>query len=125
MLVEAGDARARTAAVDTPGARARPRRRDRVPTAEELVELSIADLAAKLASGAETTVSLVDKYRRRIAAMNEQGPMLRAVLELDREADVRTRAATLDAERAAGKLRGPLHGIPILVKDNIDDGGHG
>jgi amidase len=89
--------------------------------ADDLVEASIADLAAKLASGAETTVSLVDKYRRRIAAMNEQGPALRAVLELDREADAKARA--LDAERAAGKLRGPLHGIPILVKDNIDVAG--
>ena len=73
-----------------------------------------------MAAGRETARSLVAKYRQRIAALDQRGPMLRAVLELSPEADAI--AAGLDAERAAGRLRGPLHGIPILVKDNIDTG---
>ena len=87
----------------------------------ELEERSIADLLAALAAKTETTASLVAKYRARIDACNERGPELRAVLVLDPDADAQ--AAVLDAERAAGKLRGPLHGIPILVKDNIDTAG--
>jgi amidase len=87
----------------------------------ELEEATIADLQAKLASKAETSRSLVAKYRARIDALDRKGPELRAVLELDPDADAI--ADKLDAERAAGKLRGPLHGIPILVKDNIDTAG--
>jgi amidase len=88
--------------------------------AAELVELSFAQLAARMAAGSDTAASLVAKYRQRIAALDRAGPMLRAVLELNPEADAI--AASLDTERAAGKLRGPLHGLPILVKDNIDTG---
>ena len=88
------------------------------PPHAELEEVAIAELAARLASGAETTRSLVTKYRARIAALD---PTLHAVIALDPDAD--TTAARLDSERAAGKLRGPLHGIPILVKDNIDAAG--
>jgi amidase len=88
--------------------------------AADLVEATFAELTAKLAAGTETSKSLVAKYRARIAALDQQGPMLRAVLELNPEADAI--AARLDAERAAGKLRGPLHGLPILVKDNVETG---
>jgi amidase len=90
-----------------------------VPGAD-VVEATFAELQAKLAAGSETCVSLVAKYRQRIDALDRSGPMLRAVLEVNPDADAI--AAGLDAERAAGKLRGPLHGIPILVKDNIDTG---
>jgi amidase len=83
----------------------------------EVVEASITDLAGRLARGETTSVALVKAYRARIEAANES---LRAVLEVNREAEAI--AAQLDAERAAGHLRGPLHGIPILVKDNIDTG---
>ena len=93
--------------------------RDAVP-APELIEATFAELQAKLASGSETARSLVDKYRQRIAALDRKGPTLRAVLELNPEADAI--ADQLDGERKAGKLRGPLHGLPILVKDNIDTG---
>lgn len=86
-----------------------------------LDELTIADLAARMASGAETSVSLVAKYRARIEALNAAGPNLRAVLELDPDAP--REAGKLDAERAGGTVRGPLHGIPVLVKDNLDTAG--
>jgi len=84
---------------------------------EELVEVDIAELLHRLQTGATTSVALVRAYAARITALNET---LHAVLEVNREAEAI--AQTLDAERAAGKLRGPLHGIPILVKDNIDTG---
>jgi amidase len=88
--------------------------------ATELVELTFAELQALMVAGTETAKSLVEKYRRRIDALDQKGPMLRSVLEQNPEADAI--AGELDAERKAGKLRGPLHGIPILVKDNIDTG---
>jgi amidase len=83
----------------------------------ELADVSIADLAARLARGELTSVALVQRYRERITALDGK---LRSVLEVNREAEAI--AERLDGERAAGKLRGPLHGIPILVKDNIDTG---
>lgn len=83
----------------------------------ELAELSIAELSAKLARGELTSVALVQQYRARIAALDDK---LHAVLELNRDAE--QIAEQLDRERASGKSRGPLHGIPILVKDNIDTG---
>jgi amidase len=86
----------------------------------DVVELSFAELQARMAAGKDSAKSLVAKYRQRIEALDQKGPMLRAVLELNPEADAI--ATQLDAERAAGKLRGPLHGLPILVKDNIDTG---
>src|ERR1051325_3626500 len=88
--------------------------------AVELVELTFADLEARMAAGTDTARSLVQKYRQRIEAMDQKGPTLRSVLELNPEADAI--ADELDADRKAGKKRGPLHGIPILIKDNIDTG---
>ena len=86
----------------------------------DVVELSFAELQARMVAGKETAKSLVGKYRQRIEALDQKGPKLRAVLELNPEADAI--ATQLDAERAAGKLRGPLHGLPILVKDNVETG---
>lgn len=83
----------------------------------ELAELSIGDLAGKLARGELTSVALVGLYRERIAALDDK---LHSILELNREAEAI--AERLDRERAAGTVRGPLHGMPILVKDNIDTG---
>jgi amidase len=70
-----------------------------------------------MASGQESARSLTEKYLSRIAALDRQGPTLRAVLETNPEAS--KLAESLDAERKAGKVRGPLHGIPVLIKDNI------
>jgi amidase len=88
--------------------------------APELAELTFADLQARMAAGTDTAKSLVAKYRQRIEAIDQKGPALHSVLELNPEADAI--ADQLDAERKAGKLRGPLHGIPILVKDNVNTG---
>ena len=83
----------------------------------ELDELTIDDLQKRMASGQESARSLTEKYLSRIAALDRQGPTLRAVLETNPEAS--KLAESLDAERKAGKVRGPLHGIPVLIKDNI------
>jgi amidase len=86
----------------------------------DLQAARIADLQAALADGRVTSVQLVDAYAARIAAFDAAdgpGPRLNSVQEISPTA--RAQAATLDAERAAGHLRGPLHGIPILLKDNI------
>jgi amidase len=90
-----------------------------VPHAE-LEELTITQLSARLASGDFTSRTLVQSYVARIEAIDRAGPSLRSVLELNPDADAIARA--LDDERRAGKIRGPLHGIPVLVKDNVDTG---
>ena len=86
----------------------------------ELHELTVADLQDRMAKGTDTARSLSEKYLARIKALNEAGPMLRAVIEIN--PDALRIADGLDTERKAGKLRGPLHGIPVLIKDNIDSG---
>ena len=83
----------------------------------ELEEVSIAALQERMASGAETSRSITEKYLTRIAALDRQGPGLRQVLETN--PDALALAAEFDAERKAGRVRGPLHGVPILLKDNI------
>ena len=83
----------------------------------DLEEATIADLQGRLQSGQDTSRSLVDKYLARIEAVDRLGPALRSVLEIN--PDARAIADSLDADRRAGRSRGPLHGIPILIKDNI------
>ena len=93
------------------------------PPAEDafaLHEATVADLQERMTKGTETARSLSEKYLARIKALNEAGPMLRAVIETN--PDALSIADALDKERQAGKLRGPLHGIPVLIKDNIDSG---
>src|SRR4029077_7126773 len=87
------------------------------PSDFDLDELTIDDLQRRMASGQETSRSLTEKYLARIAAIDRQGPSLRSVIESNPDAGAE--AAALDAERKAGKVRGALHGIPILVKDNV------
>jgi len=83
----------------------------------ELEEAAVADLQRRMESGQDTARSLVDKYLARIESIDRQGPALRSVIEIN--PDAASIAEALDAERKAGKVRGPLHGIPVLVKDNI------
>ncbi|MCG6927343.1 MAG: amidase [Acidobacteria bacterium] len=89
----------------------------RVP-AFEFREASVADLQKRMADGELTSRRLTQAYLSRIEAIDGQGPKLRSVIETNPEAlDI---AGTLDTERQAQGVRGPLHGIPVLVKDNID-----
>ena len=81
-------------------------------------ELSISDLQAGMQSGALTSRQIVEGYLERIASINRAGPRLNAVIELN--PDALEIAAELDRERMQGGIQGPLHGIPILLKDNID-----
>jgi amidase len=84
----------------------------------ELDEITVADLQAGMVSGKHTAQSLVEKYFSRIQALDKSGPGVNSVIELNPDAS--SIAADLDRERRAGKVRGPLHGIPVLIKDNID-----
>lgn len=83
----------------------------------ELEEATIAQLQAGLGSGQHSAVSLVEAYLSRIEELNRKGPELRAVIEIN--PDAHAIADALDAERKEKGPRGPLHGIPILLKDNI------
>ncbi len=84
----------------------------------DLEEQTIADLQAAMESGQYTARQLVEMYSERITALNTNRPMLRAVIEMN--PDALAIAEKLDRERAEHGPRGPLHGIPILLKDNID-----
>ena len=81
-------------------------------------ELSVATLQSRMAKGTLTSRALTAAYLARIALIDAAGPTLRSVIE--RNPDALSIAAAMDAERRAGKVRGPLHGIPVLIKDNID-----
>ncbi len=83
-----------------------------------LQEATVDGLQAGLAAGRWTAVDLARGYLARIQALDQAGPKLNSVIELNPEA--LTLARVLDAERKAGKVRGPLHGLPVLIKDNID-----
>ncbi|MEP6719047.1 MAG: amidase [bacterium] len=84
----------------------------------DLEELTISDLQEGMKSGKWTAQSLARKYIERINDIDRGGPKINSVIELNPEA--LAIAETLDQERKQGRLRGPLHGIPILIKDNID-----
>src|SRR3954468_11200804 len=84
----------------------------------ELDEATFQQLQAAMTSGKETAVSIARKYLNRIADLDKRGPALNAVIELNPDALAIARA--LDRERKERGPRGPLHGIPVLVKDNID-----
>ena len=86
----------------------------------ELEEITVADLQKKMQSGEETSVSITKAYLARIEQIDRSGPLLNSIIELNPEAI--QIAENLDKERKMGKLRGALHGIPILVKDNINTG---
>jgi len=85
-------------------------------------ELTLADIAARFGDGTLTATRLTRFYLDRIAALDHHGPQLRAVLEINpRALDI---AAELDRERTASGPRGPLHGVPVLLKDNVETADH-
>jgi amidase len=86
----------------------------------ELDETTVAELQSAMASGARTARSIAEAYLARIEAVDRSGPTLRSVIEVNPEAlEI---AAALDDERRAKGARGPLHGIPELIKDNVATG---
>lgn len=93
------------------------RARETVP-AFELDEVPIAELRRRMESGEETSRSLCEKYLARIEQIDRSGPTLNSVIEIN--PDALEIASRLDGERRAGNVRGPLHGIPVMIKDNID-----
>lgn len=93
----------------------------RAATTFDLTRASIADINAAFDAGALTSEHLTGLFLKRIAAYDKEGPKLRAVITLNPDALADARA--LDAERKEKGPRGPLHGIPILIKDNTDVAG--
>ena len=87
----------------------------------DLERVTVAELQTQMAAGQLTSVQLTRAYIDRIAAVNARGPGLNAVRVTNPRA--LTDASLLDLERATGRLRGPLHGVPVLVKDNLDVAG--
>ncbi|HZI25094.1 MAG TPA: amidase, partial [Chryseolinea sp.] len=85
-----------------------------------LNEVTIEDLHQKMQSGEMTSKSITELYLKRIQEIDKEGPKLNSVIEIN--PDALTIAASLDEERKEGKIRGLLHGIPVLIKDNIDTG---
>ncbi len=92
-----------------------------VPAAARKVaveEVSLEGAQALMTAGKATSADLTRAYLDRIAAMDRKGPALRSVIAVN--PDALTQARALDAERKAGRVRGPLHGVPVLIKDNIE-----
>ncbi len=84
----------------------------------ELEEATIAQLQQWMVSGRYTSRALCEMYLKRISEVDRTGPAIRSVLQ--HNPDALAIADSLDAERKAGHLRGPMHGVPVLIKDNID-----
>ena len=90
------------------------------PADDTLNEVTIDILQQKMQQGEYTARSITELYLKRIDQIDKKGPALHAVIELN--PDALSIADEMDKERKAGKIRGPLHGIPVLIKDNIDTG---
>ncbi len=90
------------------------------PRAQPTYDQSVAQLEARMRAGTLTAVQLTRLYLSRIAALDKSGPKLNSVIELN--PDALREARKIDAERRAGKPLGPLAGIPVLLKDNVDTG---
>ncbi|WP_181307643.1 amidase [Rufibacter sp. XAAS-G3-1] len=88
------------------------------PTDFQLNEATIQDLQRKMQSGELTSKAITQLYLNRIKSVDKSGPKTNSVLEVN--PDAIQIAEAMDKERKAGKVRGPLHGIPVMVKDNVD-----
>jgi amidase len=84
----------------------------------DLNEVTVDQLQEKMQKGELSSRTITQKYLDRIAAIDEKGPAINSVIEVN--PDALSIADAMDAERKQGKIRGPLHGIPVLIKDNID-----
>lgn len=93
---------------------------DAIKDGFELNEVTIETLQQKMQQGDYTSRSITELYLKRIEAIDKQGPSINAVIELN--PDALSIADAMDKERKSGKLRGPMHGIPVLIKDNINTG---
>ncbi len=91
---------------------------NQLPGNFELDEITIDELQQKMQTGQTTAVAITSLYLQRIATIDKAGPTLNSVIEINKAA--LSIAAAMDKERKAGKVRGPLHGIPVLIKDNIN-----
>lgn len=91
---------------------------DESTTNFELDEITVSELQEKMERGTYTSVQITQLYLNRIEAIDKKGPKLNSVIEVNPHALIIAKA--LDKERKEGKIRGPLHGIPVLIKDNID-----
>ena len=85
-----------------------------------LNEMTVAQLQAAMASNQLSSLDLVNFYLARIKTLDQSGPTVNSVIEVN--PDAKAIAQSLDAERSSGHVRGPLHGIPVLLKDNVGTG---
>ena len=86
--------------------------------AQEIVEATIAQLQTAMERGGLRSQDLVNAYLERIRTLDQRGPNVNSVIQIN--PDAKKIAKARDKERKDGHVRGPLHGIPILLKDNID-----
>ena len=124
-FLRAGALAALATTVDVSLAESRPSRLPSTPeprpwhqSAFELEETTIAALQDGMRSGRDTARSIAERYLARMDAIDKGGPAINSVIE--RNPDAIKIAEERDTERKAGRVRGPLHGIPVLIKDNID-----
>src|SRR5256712_1065681 len=103
----------------TEGRPVRTPRPEIAPTGDP-TEATVADLQAAMTAGQLNAISRVNFYQTRIATLDQKGPKVNSIIEVN--PDAQAIALQLDAERRAGRVRGPLHGIPIVLKDNVDTG---
>jgi len=123
-FLRAGALAALATTVDVSLAEGRPNRPPPTPesrpwqqSAFDLEETTIAALQEGMRSGRDTARSIAERYLARMDAIDKSGPAINSVIE--RNPDATRIAEERDAERKAGRVRGPLHGIPVLIKDNI------
>lgn len=117
-LATAGVPTAVAQARATPAGSARRAASRRRSTESGIEELTLAGIEADLQQGRWTSASLTEAYLTRIDSLDRGGPALGAVIEVN--PDAVAVAHSLDDERRRGRIRGPLHGVPVLVKDNLD-----
>jgi amidase len=88
------------------------------PGPSDLNEMTVAQMQAAMAAGTLHSIDLVNFYLARIQTLDQKGPTVNSIIELNPNA--RSMAMELDEDRRAGTVHGPLHGIPVVLKDNID-----